>query len=78
MLNFKESKHKLKNIFVNLKTKIALTTDIWTFSTNRPYLAITSHFIDNTRKLSSVLIEFCLVPHPHTGEQIKLTLLNGK
>jgi hypothetical protein len=77
MLYFKESKYKLKNIFVNLKTKIVLTTDIWTSSTNRPYLTITSHFIAIQKKLSSVLIEFCLVPHPHTGEQVKQTLLNA-
>jgi hypothetical protein len=77
MLNFKDSKQKLKNILLNLKTKTVLTTDIWTSSTKRPYLAITYHFIDNIRKLSSVLIEFCLLAHPHTGEQVKLTLLNA-
>jgi hypothetical protein len=77
MQNFKDNKLKLVQIFDKLKNKIALTTDIWTSSTNRPYSPITAHFINNIRKLSNILIEFCLIPHPHTGEQVKISLLNA-
>jgi hypothetical protein len=70
--NFKDNKLKLVQIFDKLKNKIALTTDIWT-----SYLSITAHFINNNRKLSNILIEFCLIPHPHTGEQVKISLLNA-
>jgi hypothetical protein len=77
MQNFKDNKLKLVQVFDKLKNKIALTTDIWMSSTNRPYLSITAHFINNNRKLSNILIEFCLIPHPHTGEQVKISLLNA-
>jgi hypothetical protein len=62
-------------MFSEFSFKIAITTDIWTSIANRPYLAITAHFIDVKRNLKQVLIEFCYIPHPHGGEQVKNALI---
>uniref|UniRef100_A0A803N135 BED-type domain-containing protein n=1 Tax=Chenopodium quinoa TaxID=63459 RepID=A0A803N135_CHEQI len=51
------------------KSRIALTTDMWTSSNQKKgYMAVTAHFIDNFWKLQSRIIRFCHVPAPHTAE----------
>jgi hypothetical protein len=45
--------------------------------TNKPYAAIATHFVGESKKLSHVLIDFCLTPHPHNGEKIKNILLDN-
>ncbi|KAJ2954342.1 hypothetical protein O0L34_g2603 [Tuta absoluta] len=50
---------------------VCLTSDIWTSSTNDPYLGLTAHYIDEDFLLKSVLLECCPLPGSHTGENIK-------
>jgi hypothetical protein len=73
---FSDYKSKLITTFSKIDSKIAITTDIWTSMTNKPYAAITAHFVGENKKLSHVLIDFCLIPHPHNGEKIKNILLD--
>jgi hypothetical protein len=73
---FSDYKSKLISTFNKIDSKIAITTDIWTSMTNKPYAAITAHFVGENKKLSHVLIDFCLIPHPHNGEKIKKILLD--
>ncbi len=73
--NFNEKKSKLIQMFSEFNFKIAITTDIWTSIANRPYLAITAHFVNVKRNLKQVLIELCYIPHPHGGEQVKNALI---
>lgn len=70
---FNDLRAKTIEIFSDINCSIAITTDIWTSLSNDPYIAVTAHFFKND-KLSHVLLEFCLIPHPHDAEQIKYTV----
>jgi hypothetical protein len=74
--SFTEYKSKLVSLLEANDSKIAITTDIWTSMSSIPYAAITAHFIGSNRKLSRVLLDFCHIPYPHSGEQVKNLLLN--
>ncbi|KAK3224750.1 hypothetical protein Dsin_004612 [Dipteronia sinensis] len=51
--------------------RIALTTDLWTASSQRKgYMAVTTHFIDESWCLQSRILRFIYVPCPHTAETI--------
>nr|XP_028957589.1 zinc finger BED domain-containing protein RICESLEEPER 2-like [Malus domestica] len=57
------------------KSRIAITTDMWTASNqNRGFMAITSHFIDDSWTLQS-RIRFIYVPCPHTAETLSDVLM---
>lgn len=66
---FKEKQAQLIDLLKNVSTKIALTLDFWTSVTNKPYMVITAHFMLET-KLSAIILEFCLLPYPHSSGQI--------
>jgi hypothetical protein len=68
--------------------KISFTTDIWTDPAMKPFMAVTSHWIETTLSvnstkkvpeytlsLRSALIAFHPIPGHHTGEHIAQTLL---
>jgi hypothetical protein len=65
---------KVKNCFENTKSKVSLTTDLWTSSKERPYIAITAHFVDQNYEQKCLLIDFSNIQYPHTGLQIKNSL----
>ncbi|KAK3205777.1 hypothetical protein Dsin_019823 [Dipteronia sinensis] len=51
--------------------RIALTTDLWTASSQmKGYMAVTAHFIDELWCLQSRILRFIYVPCPHTAETI--------
>ncbi|CAG8572430.1 14817_t:CDS:2 [Cetraspora pellucida] len=54
--------------------KIAVTLDIWTSHANVLFLCITAHCIDNEWKLNKILLDICMLSHPHTGEEIDTQL----
>jgi len=59
-------------------SRVSLTTDIWSSISNDTYMSLTAHFIDEKMKIQNILLDFSLIPHPHSGdeiaEKIKLTL----
>ncbi|TXG51538.1 hypothetical protein EZV62_024062 [Acer yangbiense] len=62
---------KLKGLLEKNKGKIALTTDMWTSHNQRKgFMAITSHFVDNSWTLQSRIIRFIYVPCLHTSEML--------
>jgi hypothetical protein len=65
---------KVKNCFKNIKSKVSLTTDLWTSSKERPYIAITAHFVNQNYEQKCLLIDFSNIQYPHTGSQIKNSL----
>jgi len=73
---FEEKKTQLKYELSLIYNKIALTTDIWTSMSNRPYASITAHFVNSNKVLSHVLLDFCYIPYPHSGEQIKNLIID--
>lgn len=65
-------KPKVKALIMNAQSKISITTDIWTSDyKNIPFAALTAHFFDKAFKLYHILLDFCHIPFPHNGAQIK-------
>uniref|UniRef100_A0A7N0V537 BED-type domain-containing protein n=1 Tax=Kalanchoe fedtschenkoi TaxID=63787 RepID=A0A7N0V537_KALFE len=63
----------LKKLINGLKTRISLTTDIWTSVQNIAYLCLTAHFIDDDWNLHKRILNFCQVPS-HKGKDIGATI----
>ncbi|CAN6681943.1 unnamed protein product [Malus baccata var. baccata] len=60
------------------KSKIAITTDMWTSSNQkRGFMAITSHFIDASWTLQMVFyIRFAYVPCPHNADTLSAIMID--
>ncbi|XP_050144056.1 zinc finger BED domain-containing protein RICESLEEPER 2-like [Malus sylvestris] len=59
------------------KSKIAITTDMWTSSNQkRGFMAITSHFIDVSWTLQSRILRFAYVPCPHNAETLSAIMID--
>jgi len=54
----------------SLTSKVCLTCDIWTACTSRAYLTLTVHYIDDSWKLHSKVLNFVHFPPPHNGDAI--------
>jgi hypothetical protein len=53
------------------KSKISLTTDLWTTDNSQiPFMAITGHLLTHNFDVKSFIIDFVHVPGSHTGERI--------
>lgn len=57
----------LKGVF----GKLALTTEMWTSSSKKPYMVVTAHFLSSTGKLDSIILHFCHAPFPHSSANIQ-------
>ena len=64
---FRTSKDELKIILNDNSSKLSYTSDIWTSPTQKSYMAVTVHFIDDNWDLKSYIIAFKYVPISHTG-----------
>lgn len=47
--------------------RICLTSDLWTSVATDGYLTITAHFVDVDWRLNKKILNFCIMPPPHTG-----------
>ncbi|KAL0463390.1 UNVERIFIED_CONTAM: Zinc finger BED domain-containing protein RICESLEEPER 3 [Sesamum latifolium] len=75
---YKEQRMKYYNLLKKLKCRIAITTDMWTSSnSNRGFMAVTAHFIDDHWILQSCILRFAYVPTPHTAEVLADTLVEA-
>ncbi|KAI5338992.1 hypothetical protein L3X38_018264 [Prunus dulcis] len=73
---FKLEREKTMKLLDTNKSRIAITTDMWTSNNQkRGFMTITSHFIDDAWNLQSRLIRFIYVPCPHTVEVLANALL---
>ncbi|KAK9905216.1 hypothetical protein M0R45_000410 [Rubus argutus] len=73
---FEYEKEKCLKLLNANKSRIAITTDMWTSSNKkRGFMAITSHFIDDSWKLQSHLLRFIYAPCPHTTEILEGELM---
>jgi hypothetical protein len=65
-------KPKVKALIMNAQSKFSITIDIWTADyKHTPFAALTAHFFDKEFKLCHILLDFCHIPFPHSGTQIK-------
>ncbi|CAN0859496.1 Zinc finger BED domain-containing protein RICESLEEPER 2 [Linum grandiflorum] len=57
--------------------RIAITTGMWTISNQKKgYMAVTSHYIDNSWTLRSHMLRFIYVPAPHSSDRLADVLVN--
>ncbi|KAM6579251.1 hypothetical protein CsatA_003025 [Cannabis sativa] len=67
----KLEKEKCGEILKKNKSRIALTTDMWTANHQKKgYMAVTAHFIDDAWTLHSRIISFKYVPCPHDASAL--------
>ncbi|XP_062080437.1 zinc finger BED domain-containing protein RICESLEEPER 2-like [Humulus lupulus] len=72
---YKIEKEKFREVLEKNKSRIALTTDMWTANhQKRGYMTVTSHFIDDSWKLHSQIISFKYVSCPHDAPTLTETL----
>jgi hypothetical protein len=60
----------LKNLFVNIDSKVSFTTDCWTSSNNIAFMGVTGHWIDKDWNLHATTLDFFPLPESHTGENL--------
>uniref|UniRef100_A0ACD5YB80 Uncharacterized protein n=1 Tax=Avena sativa TaxID=4498 RepID=A0ACD5YB80_AVESA len=73
---FKEEKRILQGMFRNSKSKISLTSDMWTSNQTVGYICITAHFIDENWKLQKRIVKFTAMETPHTGVAMFNVMVN--
>jgi hypothetical protein len=56
---------------------LAWTTDSWTSRATQSYVTITCHFIDESFKMNSCVLQTREMPDSHTGENIAIELENA-
>lgn len=59
-------KEIFKQAMAKVVNRICLTSDVWTTSTSEGYICLIAHFVNENWKLCSKLLNFCLMPPPHT------------
>ena len=47
--------------------RVNITTDMWTSSQRVSYMVVTCHFVDFNWLFQKRILNFCNVPHPHSG-----------
>ncbi|CAM4569352.1 unnamed protein product [Leuciscus chuanchicus] len=74
---YEEAKRKAK---ANMEkaTAVSITSDMWTSINMDAYLAITCHYIDDSYKLNTVLLDVEKFPNRHTAENMALVKTNDK
>lgn len=70
---YKEVKARVKNQ-LNSASHVCLTTDIWTSRTTQGYITVTCHFINESWKMQSFVLETFNLCVSHTAENIAVEL----
>ncbi|KAL0440737.1 UNVERIFIED_CONTAM: hypothetical protein Sradi_0012600 [Sesamum radiatum] len=55
---YKDERTKYYNLLGKIKCRIAITTDMWTSSSNKGFMAVTGHFIDENWTLHNCILRF--------------------
>ncbi|KAL0328209.1 UNVERIFIED_CONTAM: hypothetical protein Scaly_2253500 [Sesamum calycinum] len=63
--------------FPKIKCCIAITTNMWTSSNNKGFMAVIGYFIDDNWTLQNCILRFSYVPPPHTTEVLADTLVEA-
>ncbi|KAL5538055.1 hypothetical protein UlMin_045842 [Ulmus minor] len=73
---YKAEKVKAIKLIEDNKSRIAITTDMWTASNQKKgYMVVTAHYIDDSWILQSKILRFMYVPCPHNAETISYALM---
>lgn len=60
-------RENLKKALQKARSRICLTSDLWSSSTSDGYLALTAHYVDENWTLQKQILTFHHVPPPHNG-----------
>ena len=63
---YEREKRRLHELFNANYGRISLTFDMWTSNQTLGYMCLTTHYITNDWKLKKHIINFKMVPSPHT------------
>jgi len=72
---FVKEKRDLQVFFKKCKSKVSLTTDLWTSNRMVGYICITAHFVDDDWKPQKRIVKFTAMETPHTGVAMFNTLV---
>ncbi|CAG8738582.1 29448_t:CDS:2, partial [Racocetra persica] len=56
----------VQTLFEQISGQISIILDFWTFHANMPFLGVTAHWINKDWNLKKILVDMCILPHPHT------------
>ncbi|CAA0836411.1 Zinc finger BED domain-containing protein DAYSLEEPER [Striga hermonthica] len=60
----------LRKMLADVRSRICLTSDVWTACTSEGYICLTAHFIDAEWKLNNFILSFSAFPPPHSGTEL--------
>jgi hypothetical protein len=66
MTIYQNEKRKLRKL-LKIVDKVNITTDMWTSCQKLSYMMVTCHFVDSTWCIQKRILNFCNVPHSHSG-----------
>lgn len=61
---------RILNLLENVD-HLSITVDVWTDRRGRSFIGVTGHFLDTNYVPQALLLEFCRLKGPHTGENIR-------
>ncbi|CAG8691692.1 18507_t:CDS:2 [Gigaspora margarita] len=61
-------------LFEQISSKISIILDIWTSYANVLFICIMAHWIDSDWNLKKILLDICMLLHPHTNDEIDTKL----
>nr|GEY08463.1 zinc finger BED domain-containing protein RICESLEEPER 2-like [Tanacetum cinerariifolium] len=64
---YEREKLKIKKELKKIKGRICLTSDLWTSVTSDGYMTLSAHYIDESWVLRKKVLNFRVIPPPHTG-----------
>lgn len=66
MAQYEFERKKDIQYMAGIQSRVAITTDLWTSNNQkRGYMAITTHFVDESWKLRSIIMRYFLVTDSH-------------
>ncbi|GJX12199.1 zinc finger BED domain-containing protein RICESLEEPER 2-like protein [Tanacetum coccineum] len=72
---YEREKTKLKAMLEKVSSRISFTADLWSSITNDGYMALTAHYVDETWVLRKKVLNFRIVPPPHSGKMLAFVLV---
>ncbi|WOL05164.1 hypothetical protein Cni_G13890 [Canna indica] len=67
---YKREKSRMKCLLEETSGRICLTSDLWTSIATDGYLSLTTHFINKNWVLQKRILNFILMPPPHSGIEL--------
>ena len=67
---FQSKREQVKLVTSKISEKVAFTSDIWTASNNTTFLSITIHYVDDSWKLKTFLLDIIPMTVHHNGINI--------